>query len=380
MKRFLHQNAALPLGRQVGKKIALFGLVFFFAVTSIPFANAAPRKGYEAKVVTAPIETIIMAPGETKTISLTYKNSGKTAWKRKGAGYVSFYTADKNYRKSVFEAKNWFDATHAALLKETTVKPGASGNFKLVLKAPEKVGTYKEAFGMVAEDITWIPGGELKLVIEVQKPGTVAKAKPASAPSVKLVSDTSAPTLSAFLLLRSTKLVTAEGNEQIVYKVGMKNTGTTPWMKREVRSSDALAIASVGALPTTQIALNTSGVVEPGALDFLSFVFKAPPTKGMYTIKYQFAANDVVLSDAEILIPVEVTSDAEDVLNSPVLDATILQNMIPEPMLRIGVLIVDEETNNEVKISCNTDWKLVDGNGALLAEQAANQSIQSLLF
>ncbi|OGL70217.1 hypothetical protein A3C09_02755 [Candidatus Uhrbacteria bacterium RIFCSPHIGHO2_02_FULL_47_44] len=377
MKRFLHQNAALPLGRQVGKKIALFGLVFFFAVTSIPFANAAPRKGYEAKVVTAPIETIIMAPGETKTISLTYKNSGKTAWKRKGAGYVSFYTADKNYRKSVFEAKNWFDATHAALLKETTVKPGASGNFKLVLKAPEKVGTYKEAFGMVAEDITWIPGGELKLVIEVQKPGTVAKAKPASAPSVKLVSDTSAPTLSAFLLLRSTKLVTAEGNEQIVYKVGMKNTGTTPWMKREVRSSDALAIASVGALPTTQIALNTSGVVEPGALDFLSFVFKAPPTKGMYTIKYQFAANDVVLSDAEILIPVEVTSDAEDVLNSPVLDATILQNMIPEPMLRIGVLIVDEETNNEVKISCNTDWKLVDGNGALLAEQAANQSINA---
>lgn len=342
-------------------KIVLVGLVFFFVVTSIPIASAAPRKGFEAKAIETPKEIITLAPGETKTISLSYKNIGKTTWKRKGAGYVSFYTAEKNYRKSIFESPNWFDATHASLLKEATVKPGATGTFKLVLHAPKKEGTYTESFGMVAEDTTWIPGGELKLEIEV---GTK-----------KIVAEKKKPLLSGIVLIRSTKQVTAEGGEQIVFKVGMKNTGTVAWTKREVRSADSLAIASVSSTPPKQLALNTAGTVEPGAIDFLSFMFVAPPVKGVYTLKYQFAANDVLLPEAEFSIPVEVTSDAEDVLNSPILNQVELQQMIPEPVLRIGVLIVDEETNNEVRISCNTDWKLMNGSGIIFGEHPAQKAV-----
>jgi len=50
-------------------------------------------------------------------------------------------------------------------------------------------------------------------------------------------------------------------------------------------------------------------------------------------------------------------------------------NVIEEPIVRIGVLIVDEETQNQVQISCNTSWKLLDGNGALLSEQAADSTV-----
>lgn len=358
-------------------KIALVGLVFFFAMAPLPFtgggrgvgavALAASRKGYEAKSIEVPKETIVMTPGETKTISLSYKNIGKTTWKRKGAGYVSFYTAEKNYRKSIFEAPNWFDATHAALLKETTVKPGATGTFKLVLKAPSKVGTYKESFGLVSEEVTWILGGDLKLTIDVKKPETIAKEK----------IQAKASGLRALVLLRSEKTVIAEGGEQIVFKVGVKNTGTESWTKREVRSENSLGIASVSDTPSKQLALNTAGAVEPGSIDFLSFVFTVPPTKGTYTMKYQFAANNVVIPEAEILIPVEVTSDAGDLLNDPLLQNIETQNLIAEPTVRIGVLIVDEETNNEVRVSCNTDWRLIDGNSTVFAEQTANQSINA---
>ena len=332
--------------------------------------KSAARKGFEAlsQTVSAPIT---IAPGETKTIELTYKNIGKTTWKNSGNAFVSLYTSEKRERKSVFAEKTWLSTTHPVKLKEASVAPGKTGTFVLSLTAPNKTGAYTEAFELASEKTTWIPGSVFSLTINVEKPAEAIS----SSANAKTVSSTPVNGLSASILLRSQKTVTADGGEHIQYKVGMKNTGSVAWTKREIRSQDAFATAAVSATTPLRLALNTAGVVEPGAIDFLSFDLVTPPTKGVYTLKYVFAANDVVLPDAEILIPVEVTSDAEDVLNSPVIHALELSNQIQEPLLRIGVLIVDEETDHQVQISCNQDWKLMDGNGALLAEQLANQSI-----
>ena len=38
-------------------------------------------------------------------------------------------------------------------------------------------------------------------------------------------------------------------------------------------------------------------------------------------------------------------------------------------------MIVDEETDNKVVVSCKTDWQLTDGNGLVLGKQTANQSV-----
>lgn len=332
--------------------------------------KSAARKGYEAMLVNPPAP-IVIAPGATQTIELAYKNIGKTTWKNTGASFVSLYTFDAKNRKSVFADKGWLDATHPVKLKETSVAPGTTGHFELVLTAPKKTGSYGESFNLVAENTTWIPGAPVKLAVEVSKTVVSITQKP----GVKTASEAGQPGLSAFVLLRSEKLVTAEGGEQIVFKVGMKNTGTIAWSKREVRSADSFGIAAVSSNTPTQLALNTNGTVEPGAIDFLSFAFTVPSTKGMYTMKYHFAANDTVIPDAEIDIPVEVTSDAGDLLNAPIINNVETQNLIAEPILRIGVLIVDEETANQVKISCNADWKLMDGNGALLSEEPANSAV-----
>ncbi|MBI4713774.1 hypothetical protein HY771_01125 [Candidatus Uhrbacteria bacterium] len=79
-------------------------------------------------------------------------------------------------------------------------------------------------------------------------------------------------------------------------------------------------------------------------------------------------------------IPVEVTTGAPEALESQVTvdqDATVSTNLISEPIIRVGVLIVDEETDWTVEISCNTDWELRGGNGALFGELASNQMVRA---
>ncbi len=377
-------------------RIAIVGLVFFCSIFSQNVALAAARKGYEAKAVSVPVSTITLAPGETKLIPVTFKNIGKAVWNRSGKTFVSMYTAEASYRDSVFVSDNWFDATHASLLKNITVNSGGVGRFNLVLHAPDKTGTYKESFGLVAENVAWIPGGLLKLNIIVRKPGKELSApKPIASAVSSMTADsssntTSVPTVSVIpsdvnslagiLLLRSEKIVTAEAGQQIAYKVGIKNTGSASWSKREIRAADQTGIvaASVNNVMQAQVAVNTDGVVSPGTLDFLSFAFTAPSKKGNYVMKYQFAANGVVVPDLTIDIPVNVTQDAGDLLNSPLsVDQSQINEMntITEPIVRIGVLIVDQETANQVVVSCNTSWKLFDGNGALLSVEDANAAV-----
>lgn len=377
VKKIGHFSLTLHAPEKVGSYKESFALVSE-DVTWIPGGElalkievkSAARKGYEAVLQDIPT-TLSMTPGETRTVELAYKNIGKTTWTNAGSAYVSLYTFDAKERKSVFADKTWISAAHPVKLKEKSVAPGAIGHFSLTLTAPSKVGSYTESFNLVAENTTWIPGAPVKFAITVAKPVTPV----AVSPQAKLVSDVPQTGLAATVLLRSQKTVAAEGGEQIVYKVGMKNTGTVAWVKREVRLPNAVSIAAASDTNAIQLALNTTGTVEPGAIDFLSFVFTVPSTKGTYTMKYQFAANDTVLPDAEISIPVEVTSDSGDLLNSPIIQNVEIQNLIPEPILRIGVLIVDQETENQVRISCNVDWNLVDGNGALLSEELANKSV-----
>lgn len=361
------------------KRAGLLSIALFvLGILVIPtIVLAAPRKGYEAKLVNSTFE-YTLTPGEKKTVTLDFKNIGKETWKRKGSSYVSLYTTDEQYRKSIFESSNWFDATHAALLKETSVAKGKSGHFNLVLNAPKKKGTYTESFQLVAENVAWIPGGKITLKLTVKDPKQVSvKTSPVN--NAKIVSSNSTnKKISAFLLLRSEKNVVAESGEEIVYKVGIKNTGTVAWKKREIRSND-LAIASLEKESTsTQLALNTEGEIVPGAIDFLSFVFNAPTIKGSYVMHYRFAANDELVQDLLIDIPVDVTADSSTLLESQLsVDQSQVQaiNLIPEPILRIGILIVDDETQNQVKISCNTPWKLMDGNGSLLSEQPTGTSV-----
>ncbi len=354
--------------------------VFFLSAFA---AQAAPRKGFEALQVVAPKQGFTIEPGATQTVTVGFQNIGTTTWNSSGKAHVSAYTQSPKYRASNFRADNWKDYTQAALLKEASVAPGKTATFEISLKAPLTEGEYKETFQLAAENTTWIPGGEFTLVIKVAKT-SVSAASPPAPKTDGIASPVSSSGLSAMLLLRSSKEVVAEAGQEISYRVGVKNTGTVNWKTREIRSSD-LAVASINTqhvswISPTKLAMKEGSEVKPGALDLIEFTFAAPTTKGKHVVSYRLAVNDTVVPDFSIDIPVEVTSGAEAALESPLVSDTSTMAadvIIVEPTIRIGVLIVDEETDWQVEISCDADWNLVDGEGGLLGEMKTGEMVRA---
>jgi len=357
-----------------------------FLLFPFSIAHAEPLKGFETRQVSIPTQGIVMEPGSTKTITLTFQNIGTKTWTNSGSTFVSIYTQMPKYRASIFRADTWKDYTQAAVLKEKSVKPSGTGTIELTLKAPKSEGTYTEAFQLSAENTAWIPGGDFSLKIVVQKKGSEIPVVAPTITSTPVVKDgTASPVnssgLSATILLRSKKQISVEAGASVSYRVGVKNTGTTTWKTREIRSGD-IAIAAADSATSKQFAIKTDGEVKPGSLDLIDFTFNAPTTKGLHTVRYQMAVDNTIIPDFFIDIPVEVTSGSPDALASPLSpittpDGVALASVIDEPIMRIGVLIVDEETDWNVEISCNTAWKLTDGEGGLLGELEKDQMVRA---
>lgn len=356
------------------------------------FADAAPRRGYEAlQVISTGGSRITMKPGEERQINVGFKNIGEKEWTRTGQEFISIYTYDHKYRPSAFEHVSWYRGTQPALLREDLVPVGQMGNILFTIKAPTNTGTYKETFHLAAEDRAWIPGGEFSLNIVVSDDATAPSVAVTPPPAATTpVSTAPAATegsegLGAFLLLRSQKQVVARGAETVKFKIGVKNTGTKTWNSFAVQTPQ-IAIASTLAAQTrhaswvssTKLASNANANVAPGALEFIEFSFVAPRTAGQHIVRYHLSANGVVVPDFEIDIPVEVTSNAPNVLNQPVREEVLEfdpANFIDEPVMRVGILTVDEETDWQIIASCNRPAQLRDGQAALLGELAAGEQV-----
>ncbi len=351
-------------------------------------AEAAAKNGFEALQVSMPKSGFTMEPGEQTQVLMTFKNIGTKTWTNSGSSYVSIYTYDPKYRVSDFRADDWVDYTQAALLKESSVSVGGVGSIYLTLKAPKSEGTYEETFQLAAEDTAWIPGGEFTLTIKVEDGEEDVVAQQQDDPS--LADGQASPEsngLSATVLLRSAKSVSAKAGASVSYKVGVKNTGTATWQKREIVTSD-FAIASSDEdetahatwVSSTQLVVNDSGSVKPGGLDFFTFTFTAPSTNGTHTVSYKIAVDDEVIPDFEIDIPVTVTEGSDEIKDEPLSvdeDDVQADRMIDEPTMRIGVLIVDEETDWQVEVSCDSDWKLLDSEGGLLGQIDAGDMVRA---
>ncbi len=317
---------------------------------------------------------VAMTAGEQKTVTFGFKNLGSSTWTREGWGYISLYTYGPKYRKSVFEDASWRSSSQVVRLMEDYVAPGEVGHVEFVLHAPDQPGQYYETFHLASENTAWIPGGELTLNIPVSAPdGQTQDAVP---------SPVSAEGLSAMILLRSSKSVSARGGERVDYTVGIKNTGTSSWANRSIRTPD---IGLASTIPDTYHAswvsstklVSKSEPVAPGELDFVNFTFTAPKERGSYVIRYVLDVNGTVVPDFFIDIPVEVTSNAPEVIDDPKRDDIDEGDLIEEPMIRVGVLIVDEETDWQVEVSCQSDWELRAGSGALLAEMNGGEMVRA---
>ncbi len=322
-----------------------------------------------------------MAPGEVKTITTTFQNTSDFTWKNDGAGYVSLYTYAPKYRTSVFDPGTWLSPSQVKRMAEVSVAKGKVGTFTFQIKAPKTVGTYAETFKLASESYAWFDGGEFTLNIAVKNTSA------ASTKTTPNTSSASSPVVEASnhasLSMVSANKVKAVAGKSITLSAGFKNTGTTTWKNYGLQAPD-MSIASAGSFKHTSwkgdVVATATSMVKPGETAYVTFAITAPKTNGTHTARFQFMANDESVDDAFVSIPVEVTGGAAEVITAPK-DSSVddgSQNVayISEPTIRVGVLIVDEETENEVVITSDqSDFDVKDIDGNLLAEMKKGQSV-----
>lgn len=344
---------------------------FLHNLFGVKTAEAASYNGLDALAVSIP-GNITMEPGETKTITVRFQNIGTKTWQNSGSGFVSIYTHGPKYRESSFEAASWTNDIQPAVLNQVSVKPGATGSLTFALTAPQTTGSYSETFHLASEDTAWIDGGSFTLSIKVQNQPTSSSGVTTSHQGA--------------VVMQSANAIKARGGASILFTVGVKNTGSTTWGERSLTTRDyEIASSAVdfyhAAWVSDSIVSTRSDAIAPGEIDYFTFGITAPSEAGEYTAQFSVSVGGESIEGAEITLPVEVTQDAPDAVSSPrVVDPApesdldedgdgIIENIIlDEPTIRIGVLIVDGETDDYVSILAEeSDMKVRDINGNVLA-------------
>lgn len=344
------------------------------------FGGLLPAAGVDAaslaalRVTTSGNGTLTMEPGEFKEVTVTFQNIGTTSWSNDGAGYVSLYTYDPKYRTSSFDPGTWLGPTQVKRIREATVAPGKTASLVFQLHAPTTEGEYTETFHLASEETAWITGGEFSLTINVEQ------TEDDDAEEAVVEDDG----LAALRVMQSANSVKVAAGRAVLLTAGFKNTGTTAWTNVGLRTAGVgMATSSTSfshpSWQGSQLAYNDTVTVAPGETAYVNFAITAPGTNGMHTARFQFAANDTAVDDAFIELPVTVTGGADEAIdadtneNADIVDESTL---IDEPIIRVGVLIIDEETENETVItSYESDYELRDTNGNLLAEMSAGETV-----
>lgn len=346
--------------------------LLFAGAFAVPAADAAALSAL--RVTQSGSGVLTMTPDEVKEVTVTFQNTGTSTWKNDGSGYVSVYTYEPKYRTSSFDPGTWLSPSQVKRIREASVAPGQTATVVFQLHAPATEGTYTETFALASEDTAWIDGGKFTFVISVQ----AREEAESTDDSGDLVSDDG---LSASLAMQSANKVKTVAGRSVLVTAGFTNTGTKTWTNYGLRTP-SVAIASTSATTFThpswsgqQLAYADGVTVAPGQMAYVTFAMTAPTTNGTYTAKFQFAANDIALDDAFVELPVEVTGGASEAIDDEEV-AAVDGNLIDEPIIRVGVLIIDEETENQTVItSYESDFALRDINGNLLGELAAGEEV-----
>lgn len=353
----------------------------------LPMPAFAHPGRYEARLIDAPSGFVELAPGESKNLTIKFKNIGDHFWNNRGKNFVSLYTWNPKYRKSAFQHPRWYSARQPGLLLQNRVNAGETGSIELPLKAPTTPGTHEEQFALAAEDLKWIPGGIIKIKIKVGV-GTASAAPPSpteSAPA-QLIRATS-PSIPAGTRQYQAQLVEAPGSE---YKLRgsaeswvslmFKNTGTVTWREQTLRtvSSGDVGIASASDVSLRHVSWNsdeevmkTIREVPPGASVLFQFPIKAPPFRGSYQVRFQLVTNGEAAAGSDFELPVTVTDDApnpEGVSPSPNQTTPAPVGLVAEPNVRIGLYTAD----GPVIAMANGPANLQLANGVQIASVPAN--------
>lgn len=287
----------------------------------------------------------VMAPGSTKQVSVTFKNTGTRTWNRDGSQRVAINTDYPTSRRSIFYDSSWSTLYRPARLPVASVKPGDTATFTFTLHAPKKKGEYIERFYLVGLPEGKIGGGEFSFLITV-----------GSASSTQLYQGK--------LLSISPNAYNFKPGEGKTITVTFQNTGRMNWRKG---AKDLIALETNNSrlrlsdfttkwvTPTNPQVLRTA-LVRPGEKFDFTFALKAPSKEGLYTESFQLVA--------KTLTPISGTSfDLNILVKDPNADPSKATAIIPEPTMRVGIT----NLNSGIITSCSTPCTFANTDGKTLA-------------
>lgn len=351
----------------------LVGLIGATLIAVFSSSTAFAQGSYETTIVSMSGNgSLTLEPGETTEVYMEFLNSGSATWYNDGAGYISVYTYGPKYRRSSFDPGTWLWGDHLKRISEAKVAPGEKATMAFELHAPDKEGYYEETFHLAAEDTAWVTGGEFTLKIDVTKDKPAVDNVKESTPT----EDNLAEGYAAELIVKSANNIKTVAGRSILFTAGFKNTGSQVWSNYSIQKPGVALAANVEDFAhqswNGSKLVRVDQIVKPGEMAVATFAFTAPKTNGIHTAKFQLSANGVAVPGAYVEIPVEVTGGAAAIVQQPVNpDTPSTLELIEEPDIRVGVLIIDEETENKVMITSHeSDFRLRDVNGNLLAEVA----------
>lgn len=214
-------------------------------------------------------------------------------------------------------------------------------------------------------------GGEITLSV------VVAEQQEEASSVEETVDETVSETYTANIVAQTATKLKAKAGKTISFMIAVKNTGTSTWNTLTLTDASSVTAAKTGqrvSFAHSSWSGNAAATVEdqditPGETATLQFFMQTPQVNGSHSVAFTLAANGEELDGGELVLPIEVTGGSGELASAPVNEDVETQFVasVEEPIMRVGVLIVDEETDWEVKIGSQaSDVELRDTDGKLL--------------
>lgn len=307
--------------------LAVFSWLFFPLRTAAADPKPVIKDSqYAAAFVSQSIaDPVAIQAGETKTVTVRFKNVGSATWAALGSRFVSAYTVEPRDRPSAFAGADWISAKQTNAIQQIT-KPGEIAELSVAFTAPATPGTYTEQFYLAAENHTWIRGGYFFITFTV--------------------AERAAPVVQAHKFIQSPQAVEAKGGERVSLILAFQNLGSTAWHTVALRAKSPVHIAQSGSLSFADetwigpdLVVQKSQTVRPQEFLRETVYFRAPRHIGTYTAGFQLEIDGVLVPDVEVEVPVTVTEYA------PEHDITVLEpspslvsyRLPAEPRIRVGL-------------------------------------------
>lgn len=369
-----HSTALVPEfanirgGRQVAAGsvgLRLLTTAFFIGVCTLGMMMTAQpaeaASAYSGSELIRSARNLKVAPGESVSFTIGFKNTGSATWRPQGQRFVSVYTHGPKYRKSVFHDATWMNDVQPAHIVELSVAPGGIGRVTFTLYAPLTEGHYSETFHLAAEDTAWVSGGQFTIEIDVQQPESIS-ANLGSATNARAVG------YKASKLITSARELTLDSGKTQEFRVAFKNIGRTTWRNSgderlvlKAQQGNAYSFRHSSWQASDVVATLPQQEVQPGQLVFFDFTLAAPTMRGNYMPRFVLAAGNGTVEGGTVDIPVEVLRGTVAPTVSSQATGEFSRAGSRGPTLRIGLYYADS-LNETLSFSANGEYRLLDSN------------------